>query len=128
VVTGSAMDPGAVDDAPLLIDCPAQDVNGLIATTTLGSGGTGYATTNTFNLDGAGDTNAQGVVDTVDGGGAVLTYHLTAIGTCYPVQNGITTTATSGGGSGLTINVTALTPQGDGESWVTVDYRVIPLH
>lgn len=76
-----------------------------IVSSVLNAGGTGYAPGDTFTVN-VGSGNA-GVVDTVDGGGAVLTYHLTADGTEATTTTGAASTATSGIGTGLTLNIVA---------------------
>jgi len=53
-----------------------------------------------------GNGDATYEVDTVDSGGAVLTYHLTAAGTGYGTVNGNATATTSGTGNGaFTIDI-----------------------
>ena len=61
-------------------------------------------------LDGAGNGDAEYVVDTVDGGGAVLTFHLDDNGTGYSSPtSGVTTSVESGGGDGtLEFDITAI--------------------
>jgi hypothetical protein len=73
---------------------------GPIATSSLGSsGGSGYAPGDTGFLD-QGNGDATYVVDTVDGGGAVLTFHLDNAGTGYFVTPDDTTEVSTGGGDG----------------------------
>ena len=68
--------------------------------TTLGSGGTGYSVGNVLTLATAG--GATVTVDTVNGSGVVLTFHVSAPGTGVTVL-GTTRTTTGGGGTGCTI-------------------------
>jgi hypothetical protein len=106
---------------------------GNIAASVLNMGGTLSAMGDTFSVDG-GNGDATGVVDTVGGGGAVLTYHLDNQGTGYASTVGNTTTPTSGLGMGLTIDTTAAAgsgltvsttvTQGDGTLLVTIWYTV----
>lgn len=83
-----------------------ENATGPITTSALASGGSGYAVNDTFviNVD---SNNAEGIVDTVSGD-VVLTYHLTNVGTVYLVGSGVSTGATSGVGTGLTIDITAV--------------------
>lgn len=81
---------------------------GSVLTSDLSSGGADYALGDTFTIDG-GDGTAAGEVDTVDGGGAVLTYHLTSGGDGYAVGSGYSTTATTGIGTGFTLDILTLT-------------------
>lgn len=77
---------------------------------TSGASGSGYAPGDTGLLDGAGNADAEYVVDTVDGGGAVLTFHLDNNGTGYSAPtSGVTTSVESGGGDGtLEFDITAI--------------------
>ncbi len=102
---------------------------GSILTHSLSIGGAGYAPGNTFTVDAAvaGGVLATGVVDTVDGGGAIVTYHLTGLGTFYPRGNAPNLTATSGIGAGGAINILTITPLSDGTARVTVWYAVVAL-
>lgn len=101
---------------------------GRITASVLADGGALYAPGDTFTVD-TGIGNAAGVVDTVDGGGAVLTYHLTAQGTAYTVSSANATTATTGIGTGLTIDITGIqtVSGGDGSVTITLPYIVIDL-
>lgn len=77
-----------------------------ILTSSLGGGGANYAIGDTFAIS-MGDMDATGIVDTISGG-AVLTYHLTNIGTNYIPGSAVATVATGvqpGAGTGLTINI-----------------------
>jgi hypothetical protein len=93
-------------------------VNGLgaIATSSKGSGGSGYAVNDTGTIAAPhGGTVATYKVLTVDGGGAVLTYSITAAGLQYAVANGVATAtggAQAGVGTGLTLNVLTVTHGG----------------
>lgn len=81
-----------------------------IATSTLGSGGTGYAVGDTGTIVQSGGSGATYIVNTVSSG-VVATYTITSGGTGYSVQNGVATAnggAQPGAGSGFTINITAL--------------------
>src|SRR5579864_3841934 len=74
-----------------------------IASSSLGSGGTGYGVGDQFTVN-TGGVNATGVVDTLSGS-AVATYHITSAGTGYSAVSGASTTNNTGTGSGLTINI-----------------------
>lgn len=97
---------------------------GPIATTTLDSGGSGYAPGDTGGIS-AGDSDATFIVDTVDGGGAVLSYTIASAGTGYSVSSGVGTTVNTGGGdSSFTLNITAV-QTGDGTGTIEVFYRIV---
>jgi len=81
---------------------PYPQVNA-IATHSLNDGGTGYAADDTFTID-DGTVSAKGTVLTVSSG-VVLTYSLSYAGIGYAATTGETTTATSGSGTGLKINI-----------------------
>lgn len=70
-----------------------------------GNAGSGYAPTDFVQLSGAGDSNALFTIDTVGGGGTVLTGHISSIGSGYSVASGVTTTAQSGIGTGLELDI-----------------------
>lgn len=76
--------------------------------------GTGYAPGDTFTVDDSIGVTAEGVVDTVDGGGGILTFHLTNRGTGYTVTE-LAITATSGVGVDAAIDIN------------TLDYSVNPM-
>lgn len=78
-----------------------------LSESSLADGGSGYAQHDTFELLN-GDPRPIGVVDTVDGDGAVLTYHFTNSGAGVSVNTGNSTHTLTGGGSGLQINSDAV--------------------
>lgn len=97
---------------------------GPIVTTTIASGGSGYAPGDEFGIIPLGSGNeASGTINTVDGGGAVLTYTVSDPGTGYSISAGLVT-ETGGAGSGFTINITAVQP-GDGTGIIEVFYRIV---
>lgn len=55
------------------------------------------------------ETGCHVVVDTVDGNGAITSFHMTAQGTAYVVANGLATTG--GTGAGATFDVTKVSPE-----------------
>jgi len=77
-----------------------------VKTSTLGTSGADYAEDDTFTINN-GTILATGTVLTVNAG-AVVTYSLSFNGSGYWVANDFGTVATSGSGTGLEINVTAL--------------------
>jgi len=77
-----------------------------IKTSTLGTGGSGYEVNDTFTID-DGTTLATGKV-TAETGNVVTTYEILTPGSGYTVADGKDTTATSGTGTGLQINITVL--------------------
>jgi len=122
-----AISPGA-DNSAIVIPAGPDWSPGPIVTTTLGAGGALYAANDTGTLtNGNGDATYK--VLTVDGGGAVLTYQITAAGTGYMVENGSPTAvggAQPGLGVGLTLNITAVS-SGDGTLKVVTYYQIIPV-
>jgi hypothetical protein len=108
----------------------SQAINdGPISASTLGAGGSGYAPGDTGIINGSSDNTATYVIDTVDGGGAVLTYHLTSGGTLnlYGLATGVATAtggAQPGGGDGtFTVNITGVTT-GNGSLILTLWYTI----
>jgi len=102
---------------------------GLIVTSSLGSNtGAGYAPGDTFNIIAAqGPDNTIFTVDTVDGGGAVLTYHISTQGDSgYQTGADFNANTLTGGGVGLLINIDSIIP-GDGTLRVTVQYQVVAI-
>jgi hypothetical protein len=85
---------------------PAAGTGGVIATSALNAAGSGYAPGDTVAPAG-GNGDAVLVIDTVDGGGGVLTFHLSADGTLYPTADGVPTYALTGAGNGFTVDITA---------------------
>lgn len=101
---------------------------GPIVTATLGAGGAGYAANDTGTIT-TGNGDATYRVLTVGGGGAVLTFSITAPGTGYTVGNGQATSpggAQPGVGAGFTVNITAV-QKGDGTLKVTTYYSIIAV-
>lgn len=96
-----------------------------ILVSSLAAGGSAYAPGDTGTIDFDGQAAYQ--VDTVNAG-VVVTYHLTDNGVGYDtISNPLTTTPTSGGGAGLTLNVDSI-GEADGRIDVTVWYETITLH
>ena len=90
-------------------DQPITTNYGALSGFTIANGGTGYAPGDSFGIGGSG-TQGAGVVDTVGGGGVVLTAHATNSGKNYQAQNGVRTFGNDpqpGVGTGLTLNITA---------------------
>lgn len=97
---------------------------GAILTSSLGAGGSGYAPGDVGNVGPS--YSAIYEVDTVDGGGAVLTYHLTDNGSGYVVGSHATVVDTGGGDGAFTINVDSAS-EGDGTLRVSVGYRTVAI-
>jgi hypothetical protein len=95
----------------LVFPCGSSVKSGL-KTVTLNAGGSGYAFGETPTITQGGASNGTVCVDTVDGGGAILTFHINTYGTAYSVADGLATTG--GNGSGFKVNITAV-----GDSIVT---------
>lgn len=122
LVQSEQIETPVINEPIVLTASTAPSVFGSIQTSTLNNGGSGYAIDDTFVVDdtgGGGGILATGTVNTVDGGGAVLTYTIDTAGNTHLVSpdsfSPCSTTATSGAGSGLTLNLVAM------------DYSVNPL-
>ncbi len=63
--------------------------------------GLGYAIGDTGHISQTGNTSATYVIDSVNGGGGVLTFHLDFGGNNYSTGIGVSTTVSSGAGDGL---------------------------
>jgi hypothetical protein len=115
------------DDGALTVDANTGiGYSGAILTSSLDSGGTGYAPGDTGTVDGG--TGATYEVDTVDGGGEVTAFTITAGGSGYIEATEVSTQVSTGGGDGFfTINVDSITPLSDGAARVTVLYYVMEL-
>jgi hypothetical protein len=124
----------SIANQPLVISNNLEDYvkYGAILTgsITAAHAGTGYVIGDTGTVGGSYGTGATYVVDTVGGGGAVATYHLTANGKQY--KTGITGNATATGGSqpgvgtGFQIDVNSVTP-GNGSGEIMILYMVKTL-
>jgi hypothetical protein len=121
----------AAENAPLELFAGGSDpgLTGSILTTAVNAPGTGYAPGDTGTVvNPLAGTTALYAIDTVDGGGGVLTFHLTNNGTQYSVATGVGTTVTAGGGDGaFAIDVNTITPLSDGVARVQVLYYVMTL-
>lgn len=82
-------------------------IRGAIQTSALNAPGSGFAALDTFTVGGGAGTLVTGVVDTVSGD-AIATYHFTNHVNGYLKATGVALTATSGAGTGATIDITAL--------------------
>lgn len=87
-----------------------DDLTGAILTSSINAPGSGYAANDTFDVEISGSVTAQGVVDTVGALGVVVTYHLSAGGSGFLPGDTKTTTATTGIGTGLTLDIDTITP------------------
>lgn len=85
--------------------CTGNATNAIISSSIL-NGGLSYHVNDTFTVNGG--TGGAGVVDAINPNGVVLNFHLTAAGTGY--SDGILTTTSGGGGSGLTLNISVQPP------------------
>lgn len=118
----------AQEGQPISVSASANPtVVGAILTSSLNSGGSGYAEGDTGTVNG-GNRAAMYVVDTVDGGGAILTYTITDGGTGYGEALGAELTATTGVGVDGAIDITSIDAQTpDMEATFTVAYYVVPV-
>lgn len=121
-------DTSALAGQPITVSADANPtVSGAILTSSLNSGGSGYAEGDTGTVNG-GNGNATYVVDTVDGGGAILTYTITDGGTGYEEALGAELIATTGVGVDGAIDITSIDAQTpDMEATFTVAYYVVPV-
>jgi hypothetical protein len=88
---------------PLAIGVVNHVFNNAIASSSGAAAGTGYVAGDTFTVD-TGSTLAHGKVLTVGALGIVTSYALLTLGAGYAVAT-VATTATSGVGTGLTLNI-----------------------
>ena len=91
---------------------------GAIRTYTIASGGTGYVVGDTGTIGGGGATYN---VTTLTGTSVRAITVAVPYGSGYTVSNGVSTTATSGNGSGLAINITGIYTGTPGPNCVTVE-------
>jgi hypothetical protein len=134
--TPGVFPPALIANQPLVIGNTGHDfTGGAILAATLANGGSGYANGDEFTIGFAGPTSggpAHGIVDTVDGGGAVLTFHISAAGDpgspyFSDYGNPYSTTKLGGGGDDLlTITVTS-TGQGNGQLVASIAYAIIAV-
>jgi hypothetical protein len=120
---------GYIEDAEnkaVVISADADDPTGQANLVTIANGGVDYAPGDTFAIPVDNGAGIEGVVDTVDGGGAVLTFHLTNLGWGVLPASDVETNTGIGIGSGLTMNIVSITPAN-----VTVrfyfDYEILDL-
>jgi len=91
----------------LTVEAATAASGGDLTAAVLNAGGSGYAPGDTGTIQ-LGNGDAAYEIDTVDGGGAVLTFHITAAGSGYTTGTNVGTTTTSGAGDGLfTVDTTA---------------------
>lgn len=113
VLTGQAVYTASAGE--VLLDAWFQITTAWNATAIFGisliGAGANYAQGDTFSI--AGGTGGTGVVDSVDGGGAVTGISLTAGGSGYASGSARATTALTGIGVGLTVDVTVADVHGD---------------
>lgn len=96
--------------APLYVWIGRQDLTAIAALTiAVGQGGTGWAVGDLFNVVQGGASLGEGIVLT-ETAGVVQTVGIVAgkQGTAYAIANGLTTTAITGVGIGLQVDVTAV--------------------
>ena len=94
---------------------------GPITASSLSSPGSGYSPGETFTIDQGVD--CVGVIDSVDGSGAVTAYHLTNTGQSYTTTPDANVLS-DGAGTGLTLNLTVAAPA-TGKASFTLYYDVI---
>lgn len=124
----------AISDQPIVVANNTDDYAdyGAVLTSgiTSGNAGSGYASGDTGTIGGSYGAGAAYHVDTVSGGGAVATYHLTANGFGYKV--GVTGNATAtggaqaGSGTGFQVDINSVTP-GNGSGFITITYKLVTL-
>lgn len=94
---------------------------GSILTSSINSGGTGHTVSDTITIG-----DALITVNTVDGGGAVLTYTVTGAGSGFVVDV-YNQDSTSGSGIDFSISVDSITPLSNGTASLYIEYKVIPV-
>lgn len=124
------------DNAPVVVSTEDDDPTptGPIVAVEVDDGGALYAPGDTGAILNAApsDNTATYEVDTVDGGGAVLTFHVVDVGASYTTGAGdnpkdtVTGGAQPGIGTGLTVNVTEI-PPADGTLLITALYHVVQV-
>jgi hypothetical protein len=114
-----------VSGAPIMLLSAYSLRGGIVATTSLGSGGTGYAPGDTFQTNG---DDGVYTVDTVDGGGAILTYTMTtpSTGIFDDTPGPYNTTTLTGVGADATISFDSFVP-GNGTITVVTEYAVLDV-
>lgn len=85
---------------------------GEVDTAAVNAAGTGYVVNDEFEIGGAGNNTALCKVTGTGGGGAVTTFSVLNPGNANIVATNISTTATSGVGTGLTIDISNITGGG----------------
>ena len=104
---------------------------GPIVSASLNFGGSGYAPGDTGTMEAHG-WSAQPpayVVDTVDGGGAVLTFTITDAGNGNLAGDTVGTSPTSGSGNGnFIVNIDSIDPIASGDLYVQVFYTIVTVH
>lgn len=118
----------ALDNQPLVACGLVSDFvsGGAVATSNLhaGGGGTGYAPGDTGGFN---DCTALYTIDTVGGGGDVLTYHLTNTGYECPIISNEGTFTNDGTGDGnFTVDIATVNP-GNGSGTITILYTIATL-
>lgn len=135
VPTHGAIATALVENQPLMVTADIGDPSpvGPITTATLADGGTGYANGDTGTIAGSvlSGTAATYIVTGV-ALGVVTDFDVVTPGAAEydTVSNPLTTTpggAQPGGGSGFTVNVTAI-PPADGDLYLTASYSIETLH
>lgn len=118
----------ATEDKSVMLAASGDfSVSGSILTSSIFDAGVLYAVNDTITLvNDYAATPAVLVVDSVGGGGEVLTYHLTDNGTGY-IVSAYSQDLTSGIGSGFILTVDTITPLSDGTARLTVLYYVMDL-
>jgi phage-related baseplate assembly protein len=76
----------------------------------INAAGTGYVTGDIFTINGGTTLLSKGKVLTVDGSGGVLTFQWIRKGAGYSTATGVATTAVTGAGAGLTIDIVSVLP------------------
>lgn len=99
---------------------------GAIAEFDIDAAGSGYAVDDTGTITSSDGVDLAEYIITEVGEGDVISLSITTNPGGYRVENGLVTTATSGAGTGLTIDVTEINP-GNGTAIIAVDYSVLDV-
>ncbi len=124
-----AGDISAMINQPLVVSTNGTCTFGEIATSAVNAGGTAYANGDTGTISGTCYKSGTPATYTVltSTAGAVNTISVSSTAGYYAVTTGCATSATTGIGTLLTVNVNTIN-QGNGSAYVKTNYQVITTH
>jgi len=127
IQNSAVLQSSAVNQA-IVLKSAADYTAGAIATATIAAAGTGYAVGDTGSITPS-FKGATYIITSVGALGAVTGFTITSGGDQYDIANGVATAtggAQPGVGTGLTVNITAITA-GDGTLKVVTYYQIVPV-